>query len=82
MDLPAAAETAATVICAVVTVASAFCAVTPTPAPATLWGRVYRWIEIAGVLVGNAKDRGLVGDVALADKIADAIDPPKPPEAS
>lgn len=59
MDLASVKEAAA-LGAAVVTAASAFCAATPTPAPNTAWGRLYRGIEAAALLVGKAKQIGLV----------------------
>ena len=60
--LPTADEikTALGTLCALVTVASAFCAATPTPAPGSRWARLYRVIEIAGLVVGKAKDSGVL----------------------
>ena len=55
---------------AVVTVASAFCAATPTPDPKTPLGKIYRGIEIAGLLVGKAKEAGFVPADPAVDKIA------------
>lgn len=65
MDFTAILSTAGDVLavaCAVVTAASAFCAATPTPDPNTPLGKIYRYVEIAGLLVGKAKDQGLVPD--------------------
>lgn len=62
------------IACAVVTVASGICAATPTPPPGTVWGRVYRGIEIAGLVVGRAKQRGLVPANPAIDGLAgDAV---------
>ena len=72
MEYLAAVEHAVALTCAVVTAASAFCALTPTPDPTTAWGAVYRYIEIAGVLVGKAKEIGVVPADPAADRIAAA----------
>ena len=48
------------IVCAIVTAASSFCAATPTPDPNTVWGKVYVWIERAGLLVAKAKEQHLV----------------------
>lgn len=42
-----------------VTVASAFVAATPTPNPKTVWGKIYKGIETAALLIGRAKDSGV-----------------------
>lgn len=55
-------KTAAGLACATVTAASAFCAATPTPPPNTVLGRVYRVVETLALLVGKAKQMGLVAD--------------------
>jgi len=52
-------ETAAGVACSVVTLASAICAITPTPPPGSRWAGLYRLIEIAGLVVGHAKETGI-----------------------
>ena len=57
--LPPAGQTAMLCVTSLVIVAKAFCAVTPTPAPNTPWGRIYRAIEIAALLVGKAKEAGV-----------------------
>lgn len=44
----------------VISVASGVCAATPTPDPNTAWGKVYRAIEFLGLLVGKAKEEGLI----------------------
>jgi hypothetical protein len=58
----------------VVTTASAITAMTPTPDPNTTWGKVYRGIEIAGLVVAKAKQRGVVdqlgADVQALVKVA------------
>lgn len=41
-----------------VTIASVFCAIVPTPDPATPWGKVYRVIEFVAVNFGKAKQIG------------------------
>lgn len=67
-------EGVASIACVIVTGASAFCAATSTPDPNSTRGKIYRYIEFAALLVGRAKQEGLVredpGNVAIADKIA------------
>ncbi|HEV2185910.1 MAG TPA: hypothetical protein VGR70_01805 [Stellaceae bacterium] len=72
MDLPTMDELegAASIVAVVVTAASAFCAATPTPDPTTTKGKIYHWIEIAGLVVGRAKESGVVRDDPKADAIA------------
>jgi hypothetical protein len=68
-------QSAVSIGCVVIAVASGICALTPTPAPDTAWGCAYRAIEIAALLVGKAKDRGLVAPNAAAEAIgADVLD--------
>jgi len=43
-----------------ISVASLVTAATPTPAPDTWLGRVYRVVEVIGLVVGKAKESGLV----------------------
>lgn len=70
---------------AVVTLASAVCAMTPTPDPSTTWGKVYRFIEMAAMVVGKAKQTGIVPSNPKIDKVEqsleqaarDAFQPPK-----
>ena len=57
----------------VVTTAGAICAMTKTPPPDTAWGKVYRGIEIAALLIGRAKDSGLIPDNKAADVIAQEV---------
>jgi hypothetical protein len=58
----------------VVTTASAICAMTPTPDPNTLWGKVYRYVEMLGLVVGKAKQSGLVPANPVVDQLgADAV---------
>jgi hypothetical protein len=59
-------ETAAGLACSLVTLASAICALTPTPPPSSGWARLYRLIEIAGLVVGHAKETGLAPPVPPA----------------
>ena len=40
----------------IVLFASLITAMTPTPDPATLLGKVYKYIEVAALVVGRAKD--------------------------
>ena len=44
-------------VTAVIALASAICAVTPTPPPDTFWGKVYKVIEVLAINVGKAKDK-------------------------
>src|SRR5712692_8856183 len=55
---------------AVVTVASAICALTKTPDPTTRLGKLYRAVEIAGLLIGRAKEAGLMPNDPAADQVA------------
>ena len=79
MQLPSLDQlkTAAAILGGAVTIASAFCAATPTPPPSSLWGRAYRWIEAAALLVGRAKEIGILPDSPGAARIAAEIEPPK-----
>jgi hypothetical protein len=43
------------VVSAVVVLASAICAITPTPDPKTTWGKVYKFIELLALNIGKAK---------------------------
>jgi hypothetical protein len=43
------------VVSAVVVLASAICALTPTPNPDTAWGKVYKFIELLALNIGKAK---------------------------
>lgn len=47
------------VITALVTLASAITAATPTPAPGTLLSKVYKLIEILALNIGRSKDTGV-----------------------
>lgn len=67
--LPVVAWTAAIVI----GVAKAITILTPTPDPSTTWGKVYRGIEVAALLVGKAKDSGIVPTNATADAAVNRI---------
>jgi len=40
---------------AVVVLASAICALTPTPDPKTIWGKAYKFIELLALNIGKAK---------------------------
>lgn len=46
------------IVTAVVTLASAICAVTPTPAEGTLLSKVYKVVEFLAFNIGKAKDKG------------------------
>lgn len=67
-------EGVAAIVGGVVTVASAFCAATPKPAAGTKLAKVYRLVEILGLVVGHAKEIGVVRDLPAADKLAQAIE--------
>lgn len=54
---------------AVIGAASAICALTKTPDPGTPLGKVYRLVEVLGVVVGHAKDAGVMPDNPAADKV-------------
>lgn len=62
---------AITIGTAVVTITSAICALTPTPDPSTTWGKVYRAIEYAALIVGKAKQAGVVPANPKVDKVVD-----------
>lgn len=50
------------VITALVTLASAITAATPTPAPGTLLAKLYKLIEILALNIGKSKDTGIPED--------------------
>jgi len=50
------------VITALVTLASAITAATPTPVPGTLLAKFYKLIEIIALNIGRAKDTGIPED--------------------
>lgn len=70
----------------IIIAASAFCAATPTPPPNTAWGRIYRLVELAGLLIGQAKAQGtpiptladfqkaIIGEVTAAAQQGRAVD--------
>lgn len=66
--------TAIEIACAVVTAASAIVAMTPTPAPNTTWGKVYRMIETLGLVVGKAKQNGIVPSNPTIDKAEKSVE--------
>ena len=70
MDYLTLAEHAVAIAGAVVTAASAICAMTATPDPTTRLGKIYRAVEVLGVVVGRAKDRGLLPADPKADRLA------------
>ncbi len=43
---------------AVVTLASAIAAVTPTPKEGSIWAKVYKVIDFLAINIGRAKDKG------------------------
>ena len=68
------AKTALSVIGSVVIAASLLTSATPTPAPGTKLARAYRYLELAALLFGRAKDTGrLPATVAVDKALADAI---------
>lgn len=70
MDIMTVAE----IGCAVVTAASGICALTPTPNPNTTLGKAYRIVEVLGLLVGKAKQTGIVPENPAVDAVAgDAV---------
>jgi hypothetical protein len=50
------------VITALVTLASAITAATPTPAPGTLISKIYKLIEVLALNIGRSKDTGIPED--------------------
>jgi len=36
-----------------------FVSLTPSPAPNTVWGKIYGWVEVFGAIYGKAKDEGI-----------------------
>lgn len=46
-----------TILTAVVTLASAIAAITPTPAPGTFLAKLYALIDFAALNIGKAKDK-------------------------
>lgn len=46
------------IVTAVVTLASAICAVTPTPPENTWRGKLYKVIEFVAINIGKAKEKG------------------------
>jgi hypothetical protein len=48
------------VVSAVVLLASAIAAVTPTPKEGSLWAKVYKVIDFLALNIGKAKDKGPV----------------------
>lgn len=48
------------VVTALVTLASAIVAATPTPAPGTFLAKVYKIIEILALNIGKSKDTGVI----------------------
>jgi hypothetical protein len=65
-------QTIVLMITATISAASTFCALTPTPAPGSVWATVYSVIEGLALLVGKAKDTGLAPPTA-----AERGSPPK-----
>lgn len=48
-------QIAGAVLTTIISVASAFCAATPTPPTNTTWGKLYKLIEFAAMNIGKAK---------------------------
>lgn len=46
------------VVAAVVTLASAIAAITPTPAEGSTLGKIYKIIDLLALNIGKAKDKG------------------------
>ena len=46
------------IVTAAIALASAIAAVTPTPAPGTVWAKVYAVIDYLALNIGKAKDKG------------------------
>lgn len=84
--LPLVGQLIVIVVGPLVTAASAFCAATLTPPPNTTWGRVYRLIELLGMLIGKAKEQGtpiptladfqtaIIGEITAAAQQGRAVD--------
>lgn len=72
------------VLGSIVIAASLFTSWTPTPAPGTPRARLYRYLELAALLFGRAKDTGVLPATPEVDAvIKEAINLVKPkPEGS
>lgn len=46
------------ILTAVIALASAIAAVTPTPQPGSVWSKVYAVIDFLALNIGKAKDKG------------------------
>jgi hypothetical protein len=67
-------KTVLSVIGSVVIAASLITSMTPTPAPGTRLARIYRYIELAALLFGRAKQTGQLPAVPELDKaLEDAL---------
>lgn len=67
-------KTALSVIGSVVITASLVVSLTPTPAPGTRLARLYRYIELAALLFGRAKQTGQLPATPQLDKaLEDAL---------
>jgi hypothetical protein len=62
MDLQSTLTLVGSILTSVVTVASAICAITPTPNPTTKWGKIYMILEFLAINIGKAKDKGVAGE--------------------
>mgnify|MGYP001484370336 CR=1 FL=1 len=63
--IAAALDVVSVIVPCIVPIASLFVSLTKTPAPGTLWGRVYRVIEILALVFGRAKE---VADTVATSK--------------
>ena len=52
-------NSALNIITAIIALASAIAAATPTPAPGTFLAKLYALIDFAALNIGKAKDKGL-----------------------
>jgi hypothetical protein len=73
------------IVGSIVIAASIFVARTPTPAPGSRWATVYRGIELAALVFGQAKERGLLPPEPAVDsaaqRVVDEIAPQAPSRA-
>jgi hypothetical protein len=63
-----------TVATSIVTLASAICALTPTPAPNTKLGKLYHFIEILALTIGKAKQSGITANTITVAGVGAIID--------
>lgn len=69
MDYLALVEHVAAVVGAVVMAASAYCARTDTPDPTTLRGKLYHGVEMLALVVGKAKQMGVMPSDPAAERL-------------